>query len=123
MTHLYTTIERPCLAGDMLEHDVLINFHAATHTKGDPGRYYGEPGDCWPAEDAEWEFEIDSIALDPPHLPALTDAESQIVRAWFAAHHAEAVELAEEELAAREYDDDDRAYDRRKDDEMMGEKP
>jgi hypothetical protein len=38
----------------------LINIEFCYYP-GDPGRYYGEPGDCYPSEPADWEFQRASI--------------------------------------------------------------
>jgi hypothetical protein len=97
--HLCTTIERPDQWDDPVELGVVIEFRATSYTKADPGRYYGEPGDCWPAEDAQYEFAIDSIELDAPNNnpTPLTEAERSGAADWFFAHHAKAVEAAETE--------------------------
>ena len=78
------------------EYDITIHYHATSYIKADPGRYYGEPGDCWPAEDAEYEFEIDKIEFDPPEGDYL-DTYRRIIYKWFDENHSLAVELAEAE--------------------------
>jgi hypothetical protein len=40
--------------GDFVETLISVDF---TYTPGDPGRYYGEPGDCYPAEPCSWEYQ------------------------------------------------------------------
>ena len=82
------------------ETEVTIHF---TFTPGDPGRYYGEPGDCYPAEPAEVEFD----SADPPQF-------ADWAREWLA---EEGFDAACEEATEALLPDPDDERDRRRDDE------
>jgi len=80
-----------------------------TFTKGNPGRYYGEPGDCYPAEPAVVEF--DSVTLlDGTPAPEFADW----AREWLA---GEGFDAACEEATEALLPDPDDERDRRRDDE------
>lgn len=127
MSGLYvcTSMTRTDADGDFVHCDMLIRFRVVSFTKGSPEVRYqrnGDPG--WPAEPAEYEFEVTGIEFDagpamgnvPPddaNWP-LTDDEDAILRQWFDANH---------DLACMKADDDsechgpdpDAAYERRRD--------
>lgn len=46
-----------------------------TFRRGDPGKYYGEPGDCYPAEPAEWEFDHAEREIAPRNWVRLLAGE------------------------------------------------
>ena len=86
------------------ETEVTIHF---TFTPGDPGRYYGLPENCYPAEPAEVEFD----SAEPPEF-------ADWAREWL---QGDGFDAAVEE--ATERDQQDRAdyeYERDKDDKLMG---
>jgi hypothetical protein len=59
------SFEHADASGDFVETIVSVEF---CFYPGDPGRYYGEPGDCYPAEPCSWEYQsasVDGKALKP----------------------------------------------------------
>ena len=80
--------------------EVTIRY---TFTPGDPGRYYGLPENCYPAEPAEVEFD----SADPPQF-------ADWAREWLA---GEGFDAAVEEATERSQPDPDYERDRRRDDE------
>jgi len=93
---------------DAPEVELLVYY---TFTKGDPGRYFGRPEDCYPAEPAEVEF--DSVThLDGTPAPEFADW----AREWLA---GEGFDAAVEEASDDGPDPDD-ARDRDIDDKLMG---
>jgi hypothetical protein len=106
---LGTTLIRPDADGDPEEYDVLISFEVDSYTPGYPARIYGDPGDCYPGEAADYEFAFLGAAFDPPDAEAapLTEAEIVTLKAWFAANHDRACDEAESnEPHQWDYDED-----------------
>lgn len=116
---LSTRITRPdANDGEPGELDVIVYFRIESYRPGYPGKFYGEPGDCYPAEPAEYELSFVSAEIDGP-MPSdapLTAAEIGGLEAWFEAHHAEACEVADEQRD--DFAANDGAYDRWKDKRM-----
>ena len=80
------------------ETEVTIHF---TFTPGDPGRYYGLPENCYPAEPAEVEFD----SADPPEF-------ADWAREWLA---GEGFDAACEEATEQSQPDPDYERERRRD--------
>lgn len=127
---LCTLLWRTDADGDSIPCDMVIYYRVTSYTAGCRAVMYqrnGDPG--WPAEPAEYEFEVDAIEFDrgriTPNTPPddapwpLTDDEDATLRQWFDANHDQASIVADEN-----YDDGpdpDRAYEERRD-RMMEER-
>ncbi len=100
---LGTTITRTDADGDAVECEAVISFTVESYSPGCPAVMYqasGDPG--WPAEAVDYEFRFDGAELEcePDEAPGpLTDAELLTLRSWFASHHAEACEAANDNFA------------------------
>src|SRR5271157_149412 len=70
---------RPCQAGGeaemtllvtiglrILDRDYIAECEVSITHKSTPGRFYGPPEDCYPAEGPEWELVGVTIYEDPP---------------------------------------------------------
>lgn len=82
-----------------IECDVVINFVVTHYTPGRPAVFYlrnGDPG--YPAEPAEYEFEVTSIEFDgsaPDDAPwPITADERASLLQWFDAHYEDAYDCA-----------------------------
>jgi hypothetical protein len=129
VTHLFlcTTITRRGTDGTDVICDMLIRFRVTSYVPGCPEVRYqrnGDPG--WPAESAEYEFEVESIEFDSgrayPNTPPddapwpLTDDEDAILRQWFDAAYDQACTVADDNWD--DGPDPDRQRDERRDREM-----
>ena len=125
---LGTNMRRVGTDGDPVECDMIIFFRVVSYSPGRPAQLYGEPGDCYPAEPPEYEFEVDRIEFDSgsatPNRPPdddpgpLTPAEDAMLREWFDAHYDLAFERAVENQSDEAADRADYEYDRRRDEQM-----
>ena len=110
--------------GDDVTCDMIIFFRVTSYSPGCPAVMYqrnGDPG--WPAEPAEYEFEVEAIEFDSgracPNTPPddapwpLTDEEDATLRQWFDANYEQAWVVAYENHD--DGPDPDRAYDERRD--------
>jgi len=128
MTDLFlcTTLRRGGYA-----YDVVIYFTCHNYHPGCPARIYGDPGDCYPAEPDEAEFEFVRAEFDgtPPEetdwgggisiAPGeFTKAEIATLRDWFDAHEAEALQAYVDQHADAWLDRADYEYERRRDGQM-----
>jgi hypothetical protein len=122
---LGTSIQRTDADGDTVDCDMIVYFRVTSYSAGRPAQLYGEPGDCYPAEPAEYEFEVSRIEFDsgtirqnqpPDDAPwPLTDAEDAMLRQWFDANYDLAWQAAVDGQAD---DGDDDRYDRWRDEQM-----
>lgn len=125
---LGTTIQRTDCDGERFDVDMVIYFKVVSYSAGRPARLYGEPGDCYPEDPAEYEFEVDRIEFDNPvgvgNVPPddapgpLTDEEDATLRQWFDAHYDLAFERAVENQSDEAADRADYEYERRRDEQM-----
>ena len=78
-----------------------------TYSPGDPGRYYGKPEDCYPAEGAE--VEIQSITKENGEAIIVAPQEQEKIVEWLAENHEE-VDDREYEYDPPDRDDEDDDY-------------
>ena len=88
--------------------DIIIYFSIEHYIPGCPARLYGDPGDCYPAEPAEYDFRIDLIEFDGGEVDdapgPLTPAEIETLTAWFKSDGNEAAcEAADGRIEAWEF--------------------
>lgn len=116
---LYTTILRTDADGDLVEYEAIVHFSATMTSPGCRAQIYGDPDNCWPAEDPEYDLAFESAELDPTYKgeAPLTDAELATLRAWFVTAGDKAFECANDNHRDDGPDPDD-ARDRDYDDLM-----
>jgi hypothetical protein len=47
--------------------DYILEISVLSYSKGYPTKTWGKPEDCYPAEDEELEYEIDSAVMEDEH--------------------------------------------------------
>ncbi len=126
---LGTSMTRTDADGEPVYCDMLIRFRVTSHTPGRAACYYqrnGDPG--WPAEPAEFEFEVTGIEFDagaamgnlpPDDAPwPITDDEDATLRQWFDANYDLAWDKANDAAAEGAIAADDAKNDQRRDREI-----
>jgi hypothetical protein len=95
MLHLFTTIERADEYGDLVEHDVRVEF-TAKQTAAASRACWDDPG--WAAE---YDITFDGAEFDGRFAPdgKLTAAELATLRTWFATKGDAASEAANDNRA------------------------